>query len=122
MRVDIVPSGSINVEMMSDLGDLCEKLCEAGLDARAARAALPGVKDGGLTVAIAVSGVVLSAISSLVSALSYWSSQKPRYTITMTAGSSTLTISQLDKAGVQGALQQLRAEQANDVIVRIGHE
>jgi len=121
MNVDVVPSGSVGLEMMRDLGELCEQLQVAGLDARGARAAVPGVKDGGLTVAIAVSGVVFSAISTLVSVLSYWSSNKPKYTLTVTAGGTTLELAQLDKAGVQQAMQQLRdAQAASGITVRVG--
>ena len=121
MNVDVVPSGSVGLEMMRDLGELYEQMQGAGLDADAARAAVPGVKDGGLTVAIAVSGVVLSAISTLVSVLSYWSSNKPKYTLTVTAGGTTLELAQLDKAGVQQAIQQLRsAEAAQGMTVRVG--
>jgi hypothetical protein len=120
MQIDIVPSGPVNVEMMADLGELCEQLQAAGLDARGSDASLPGVKDGCLTIAIALSGLAVSSISSLVSVLSYWSSKKPRYSITAELGRSTLTLSQLDAAGVQTALKQLRGvEPSNSLVLRV---
>jgi len=120
MNVDVVPSGSIGLEMMRDLEELREQLQVAGLDAQGARAALPGVKDGGLTVAIAISGVVLSGISTLVSVLTYWSSNKAKYTLTLSAGGTTLEMAQLDKAGIQAAMQQLRSAEASGMTIRVG--
>lgn len=120
MQVDIVPSGTLNLEMMRDLGELSDELQEAGLAANRAGATLPGTKDGGLTVAIALAGLAFSSISSLISVLSYWSSRKPSYTLTLEAGSKQLTISQLDKAGVQSALRELESiDSSSQVLIRV---
>ena len=120
MHVDIVPTGSVNLQMMHDLDELREQLRADGLDATGSRAALPGVKDGGLTIAIAIGGLVASSVSSLISALSYWSSQKPSYTLTVQAGTRTLQISQLDRKGARAALEQLSdAKQADNMVVRV---
>lgn len=108
MEIDIVPSGGVDLEMMRDLGDLCDSLKAVDVPVRPSLAQVPGVKDSGLTIAIQAAGVAISALSALVSALAYWSSRKPRYTLTVQRGSLTLEASQLDKAGVQTLLEQLR--------------
>ncbi|HET9954743.1 MAG TPA: hypothetical protein VFQ61_09565 [Polyangiaceae bacterium] len=120
MQVDIVPSGVVSLEMMRDLGELQEELTEAGLDARGSHASIPGVKDGGLTIAIGIAGVVLSAVSSLVSVLTYWSSRKPSYSVKVEAGSGTLTISDLDPSSVQDVLKRLKeVDPKSGLLVRV---
>lgn len=53
---------------------------------------LAGVKDGGLTIAISLIGVGISAIGTVISALTYWRSQLPKYSVTITDGEKTITI------------------------------
>jgi len=120
MQVDIVPSGSVSLEMMRDLGELQEALGESGIDATGAKAAIAGVKDGGLMVALSVAGLAVSSISSLISALSYWSSKKPAYTLTVEAGPRKLTVSQLGQKGIQAVLKELEPHTASDkLLVRV---
>lgn len=64
--------------------------------------------------------MAFSAISSLLSVLSYWNSRKPSYTLSLEAGAKQLTISQLDKAGVQAALRELQSvDGATQLLVRV---
>ena len=51
-----------------------------------------GEKDGGLTVAIGLMGVSISAIGTIISALTYWRSQLPKYSVTLQTGEKTITI------------------------------
>lgn len=53
---------------------------------------LAGVKDGGLTIAVSLIGVGISAIGTVISALAYWKSQLPKYSVTMMIGEKTITI------------------------------
>jgi hypothetical protein len=55
-----------------------------------------GVKDGGLTIAISLIGVGISAIGTIISALTYWKSQLPKYSVTMTVGTKTITIDTIE--------------------------
>lgn len=51
-----------------------------------------GVKDGGLTIAVSLIGVGISAIGTVISALAYWKSQLPKYSATIIIGEKTITI------------------------------
>lgn len=51
-----------------------------------------GVKDGGLTIGIAVVGLALSGISTLIAILAYWQSQKPKYSASITLGNKVISI------------------------------
>lgn len=57
---------------------------------------LAGVKDGGLTIAISIIGIGISAIGTIISALTYWKSQLPKYSVTMTVGTKTITIDTIE--------------------------
>lgn len=118
--LDIVPAGPVDIELMHDLGQLTEELAAADLTVNRATAQVPGVKDGGLTVAISLAGLVVSSVSTAVSILTYWSSRKPRYTVTIEAGQATLQASALNKADVQALLSSLREEpNATGGVVRV---
>lgn len=53
-----------------------------------------GVKDGGLTVALTIAGLALSAIGHLVSAISLWASKR-NYSVTFKAGETTFAANNL---------------------------
>lgn len=110
MTLDIVPAGPVDLEMMYDLGELGGQLEAAELPAQRATATVPGAKDSGLTVAISLAGLAVSAMSSVLSVLTYWSSQRPRYSLTIQAGPKTLQVSGLDRAGIQALLRDLKEE------------
>lgn len=55
-----------------------------------------GEKDSGLTIAISLIGVSVSAIGTIISALSYWKSQLPKYSVTITAGGKTITMDTIE--------------------------
>lgn len=117
MQVAIVPSGTASLVMMKDLGQLGDELIGGGLDVRAARASIPGVKDGGLTVALEIAGLALSGISTLLSVLSYWGEQKPQYEVTAKVGNLSLKVSGLDGAGLKKAVEELQAVDKSGTVV-----
>jgi hypothetical protein len=51
-----------------------------------------GEKDSGLIIAVSLIGVGISAIGTIISALSYWKSQVPKYSVTITTGEKTITL------------------------------
>ena len=55
------------------------------------------VKDGGLIIGLTIAGLGLSAISAIVSTLSYWLSRKPKYKISLVLGDKTYEISNLSE-------------------------
>ena len=123
MTVDIVSGDTADVAMMRDLSELADDLQAADLsvETRTADAAdVKGVKDGGLTVAIALASLTLSAISTLVTVLSHWTSRKPDYSVTLESRGATFQLSGLDKNGVRDVVGKLKAgEDPADIAVRV---
>jgi hypothetical protein len=120
MAVDIVPGDTADVAMMRDLSELADDLQAADLSVETRTADVKGVKDGGLTVAIALASLTLSAISTLVTVLSYWTSRKPDYSVTLKSRGATFQLSGLDKNGVRDVVAKLKAgEDAGDIAVRV---
>ena len=120
MAVDIVPDDTADVAMMRDLSELADDLQAADLSVETRTADVKGVKDGGLTVAIALASLTLSAISTLVTVLSYWTSRKPDYSVTLESRGATFQLSGLDKNGVRDVVAKLKAgEDAGDIAVRV---
>jgi hypothetical protein len=48
------------------------------------QASEPGVKDGGLAIALQIAGVALSSVSTLIAAINFWRTQRPRYLVSAT--------------------------------------
>lgn len=90
-------SGEIDVVDSNELKMLHEQLSDAKFSTFETTLNVPGMKNGGLTVAIAVGGLVVSTISALVSALSIWLSSRSKYTATIDIGKTKYTISTLSK-------------------------
>lgn len=117
--LDILPSARLDLEFMRDMSELCHELRSAGIRATAVEARLPGVKDEGLTVAINAASLLLSAVGTVISVLTYWNSRKPKYTLTLQARSTTRQISQPDQAAVKAIVEQLLQDAPTEIIVRI---
>jgi hypothetical protein len=55
-----------------------------------------GEKDSGITIAISLIGVGISAVGTIISALSYWKSQLPKYSVTVTTEGKTITMDTIE--------------------------
>ena len=69
-----------------------------------------GVKDGGLTRAISLRGVGIWAIGTVTSALAYWRSQLPKYSVTMIVGEKTITIDTTESDKLSEIISRIERE------------
>lgn len=69
-----------------------------------------GVKDGGLTIAISLIGVGISAIGTIISALSYWKSQMPKYSATIIIGEKPITIDTIEPNKLPELISKMQHE------------
>ncbi|MDB9429747.1 MAG: hypothetical protein ACK4XH_05630 [Microcystis sp.] len=84
---------------------------------------LSKVKDGGLTIGIAIASLALSAVGTFISVLAYWQSQKPRYSVSMTIGTQTYTIENISPQqieNIQTTIAQLQSSSTqSNILVNI---
>jgi hypothetical protein len=92
------------------LDELAEVMRHDGLTPVIEKAPLvPGRKDGGLTLAISLAGLGFSAISTLVSVLSFWRSTHPGYKITMKRADVEIAIENPSPQQIRDATAALSA-------------
>ncbi len=106
-RVEIQPRGSLSEQCLDDLTELANDLIEAGLSVEPATVTVPGRKDGGLTIGISLASLALSGISTLVGALAYWKSTRPKYSVTIKQGDTTFQVTNLDQAEILDVTEKL---------------
>ncbi|MCA9298248.1 MAG: hypothetical protein KDA28_04230, partial [Phycisphaerales bacterium] len=95
---------------LDDLGALASDLREADLAPDTSTlGGVPGVKDGGLTIGIALGGLALSGVSTLIGVLAHWRSTRPRFTVTLKADDMTYTVTGDDKDEILGIASAMRA-------------
>ena len=120
MDVRIHPSGTVDLELMRDLSELSADIAESDIATEDTHAVLPGVKDGGLTVGIAAAGLAFSAVTSIVSVLTYWLSKKPKYTVTIEAAGRTCEVTELTRKSAMEFLRELKdASELGSVHVKV---
>lgn len=71
---------------------------------------IEGRKDGGLTIAVSIIGVSISAIGTIISALSYWKASLPKYTVTLKTAEKTVTIDTNDPKKLPILVAQIENE------------
>jgi hypothetical protein len=69
-----------------------------------------GVKDAGLTIALSIIGVSISAVGTIISALSYWKSQHANYSISLKSGNTSISVDNVEPAQIQEVITTLKAE------------
>jgi hypothetical protein len=89
--------GVVGVEDATQLDALTEALADADLSPDATKLVAPGIKDGGLTIGIALAGVGLSTVSTVISALNFWLSTRPKYSAEIKRGGTTFKMTGLDQ-------------------------
>jgi len=78
--------------------------------------AVAGRKDAGLTIALTLIGLGLTAVDTIVSALAYWKSDKPRYSITITDGRRTFAVENLSEDRATELVDSMLSSDAPDGI------
>lgn len=113
--------GSVDEEDSYALDELAEALAQDGLTNQLEKSPTRrGRKDGGLTIAIALAGLALSAVGTLVSVLSYWKSTRPKYNVSISRGEVTIAIENSTPKQVQETIAKLTKSQAQtNTIVQI---
>ncbi|MBD3886069.1 hypothetical protein NDI52_17755 [Leptolyngbya sp. PL-A3] len=115
MKAEIKLVGNVDEEdsyALSDLAILLEQECDALVE-QERQSVEGGVKDGGLVIALTVVGLALSAISTLVSVLSYWESKQKaeqvKYSVSIVIGNKTFTLENLKPEQVESELARFKA-------------
>jgi len=84
-----------------------------------------GNKDGGLTIALSITGLALSAVATFVSVLSYWKSQQPRCSVSITCGDITIELDNISPAQLQAVIKKLEEQNrsaSSDLTVLLAEE
>jgi hypothetical protein len=84
-----------------------------------------GRKDGGLTIALSIAGLALSAIGTIVSVISYWRSQQPKYSVSITCGNIKVVLDNVSPAHLQTVIQKLEEQNrssSSDLTVLLAEE
>jgi hypothetical protein len=122
IEAKILPTDLRDVEVLRDLTELSDTLRSADLSVETTVATIRGVKDLGLTTAISLAGLSLSAISTFISVLSYWSARKPQYSVTLEADGVTLQVSKADAKALRSIAGSIRESDLRDLLVEIAKE
>jgi hypothetical protein len=94
-RVTIAFDGTPTAEDSIALVELQESLDDAGVVAeRTVAPSAAGSKDGGLTLGLAIAGLAVSAIGTLISAITLWGSKK-NYSVAFKTGDATFSANSL---------------------------
>ena len=97
---------------LNQLANLVEKDCDLPVQMNK-KDLQKGVKDGGLTIGLAIASLGLSAIGTLISVLSYWRSQQPKYSITVTRGDAQFVIDNMNQKQLQSVISQLEVKHSS---------
>lgn len=91
------------------LDDLARLARQSGLSVEEVReTAIPGQKDFGLTVGLAITGLAVNAIGILISALAFWRDRHPLFSAAVTAGDLVLTVETVDPEQLDKLVAALR--------------
>lgn len=107
-------SGETSYHLIN-LADLIEKECDIPVK-RIKDAPQQGRKDGGLTIGLTVAGLILTGIGTLVTALSYWKSQQPKCSISITRGNVTIVIDNIPPDQLRSEVALLEEESSSSEI------
>jgi len=98
MEVAIELVGDISSEdsmALRRLAELVENDCELSVDIERAPVQ-PGTKDGGLAIGIAIASLTVASLETLFTAITYWKSRNPKYSISVKRDDVTEAIENLD--------------------------
>lgn len=122
MNVDIEFEGNVTAEDSYELQKLADGLND-DLQERVLLKKSPaerGVRDGGLVIGIAIATLAVSSIGTLFTVLSYWNSNRPTYTVTLSSGRIKVTFGNLGPKGIQEIIRKFKASpNVSDTKVRI---
>lgn len=79
----------------------------------------PGVKDGGLTIALSLISLATSGVSAVIALLAYWQSKQERYSMTITQGELSFAVGNLSKYQLEQKITELMVNAFTDIKVQI---
>ena len=119
MDVDIILRGTLDNTASDDLRELQGYTDDADIASQQVTIDAPHVKEP-ITIGLAIASLAVSSISALISAVSLWNSQHPKYAVTVHAGDNSYQISNLGKADLAAIVERLRKlPEGQAVIMRI---
>ncbi len=86
MKAYIKLEGDVTAEdsfEFKELANLIEKECDLSLEIEKTEPQ-PGVRDGGLAIAIAIASLAVATLQTLISVVQYWQSKRPKYSLSVT--------------------------------------
>ena len=110
-RETISPEDSFE---LTKLGELIER--EVKQNVRFEKVNKNGIKSGGLTIGIEITGFIFSGISTLISILLYWKSQNPKYSVTLKRGDYTLKFENLKKKEFIDVVKKIESQRSKSNI------
>jgi hypothetical protein len=121
-NIEIAFAGELNTQDSFALNELRESLEESKISVETENdQKKTGVKDGGLTLALTIAGLALSAVGTLVSAISLWGSKK-NYSITFKTGDATFAANNLSAKETLTIAQAIKDKAvASDIRVLVSH-
>ncbi|MCK5027926.1 MAG: hypothetical protein KAS07_05900, partial [Candidatus Pacebacteria bacterium] len=108
-----------DIDMMRDLSVLADTLSGEDISVETTKAILPGIKDSGLITVISIATLGLSAISTLISVLSYWNSTRPKYKISVKSGENFYELTNLNKSEIRTMINGVKENATNSALLEI---
>ncbi len=111
--------GAINKDLAHDLDSLADLLIQNDIDVNAKKTIAQGKKDAGVTTALAIASLGLSAISTLITVLSYWSSTRPKYKVSVQSRKVTYELDNIDKNELRNVITNLKSEDPDQLTINL---
>jgi hypothetical protein len=129
METEIQFFGEINEidsYALSELSVLIENECDVHVQQKRTTSQ-HGVKDGGLVIALTIAGLAFSAVSTLITVISYWEtkqqSKKLKYSIAILIGNKIFKIENLQPEQIQAELELAKLQEYEQGIrIEISHK
>ena len=107
-KVSIAFQNEPSLQESFDLNDLQDGLSDSQImSERVIKPSPSGVKDGGITLALAIAGLALSAVGTFVSAIALWGSKR-NYSISFKCGDTSFSANNLSAKEAATIAQALK--------------
>jgi hypothetical protein len=122
MDIEIVVRGSFDEAVSEDLRMLRDLLAQSDVPVSSTVLTIARRKEP-ITIGLAAAGLAISVVGVVISALSLWLSQRPRYSVTVQCGNRSYTLANLRKGQVEEIVRELKAAASDQpLLVWLDHE
>lgn len=120
MEINIAFQEKPDIETSIALNELRDSLQESGINAKPSIGkAMEGSKDAGITIGLAIAGIALTAIGTLISAIALWGTKR-NYSITFKVGDSTFSANNLSASEARAITMAIKDKTlASDIQVLV---